>query len=130
MAALKYLLDSNGIIGYIGGDLPTKSELWLDSLVDDQLAISVINKMEVLGFHFANPSDIIPFEDLIKTVSVLPLSDKVEAKTIEIRQLIKIKLPDAIIAATALVHNLTLISRNLKDFTRIPDLVVIDPFAL
>jgi predicted nucleic acid-binding protein len=128
MATLKYLLDSNGIIDYIGGNLPRKSEVWLDTIVDDQLATSVINKMEVLGFHFTNPSDILPFEEFIKTVSVLPLSDKVESKTIEIRQLIKIKLPDAIIAATAIVYNLTLISRNLKDFTRIPNLVVIDPY--
>lgn len=130
MAVLTYLIDSNAIIDYIGENFPPKSEAWIDTLVDEQLAASTINKMEVLGFNFSNPSDSVPFEDFFKTVIILPLSDKIEAKTIEIRRQMKIKLPDAIIAATALVHNLTLISRNLKDFNRIPNLIVIDPFAI
>jgi hypothetical protein len=40
------------------------------------------------------------------------------------------KTPDAIIAATAIVHGLTLLSRNLKDFTSIQGLMVIDPHTL
>lgn len=42
----------------------------------------------------------------------------------------KLKLPDAIIAATAAVHNLSLISRNLSDFAFIKEITVIDPFKL
>ncbi|WP_407654665.1 PIN domain-containing protein [Arcicella aquatica] len=50
--------------------------------------------------------------------------------TINIRQEYKVKLPDAIIAATALAKDLTLISRNLKDFHGITDLKFINPYEL
>jgi predicted nucleic acid-binding protein len=130
MAVLTYLIDSNAIIDYIGENFSPQTEAWIDTLVDAQMAASTINKMEVLGFNFPNSDDSIPFEDFFKTVTILPLFDEIETKTIEIRRKMKIKLPDAIIAATALVHDLTLISRNLKDFNRIDNLVVIDPFAM
>lgn len=54
----------------------------------------------------------------------------IAAKTIEIRQKYKTKLPDAIIAATALVHNLTIISRNTADFKNIEGLKVLDLYNL
>jgi predicted nucleic acid-binding protein len=40
------------------------------------------------------------------------------------------RLPDAIIAATALVYDLVLISRNISDFKNIDGLQVIDPHSL
>jgi predicted nucleic acid-binding protein len=40
------------------------------------------------------------------------------------------KLPDCIIAATALVHGLTLITANKRDFSNIPGLTIINPFKL
>jgi hypothetical protein len=49
---------------------------------------------------------------------------------IALRKLIKIKLPDAIIAATALVHNLTLLSRNTHDFKNVPGLTVLNPHTM
>ncbi|AYQ34414.1 PIN domain-containing protein [Runella sp. SP2] len=50
--------------------------------------------------------------------------------SIEIRKRHKTKLPDAIIAATALVYGLVLISRNVSDFKSIDGLQVIDPHLL
>ncbi|MEK7257684.1 MAG: PIN domain-containing protein [Bacteroidota bacterium] len=44
------------------------------------------------------------------------------------RQFKSIKLPDAIIAATALTHQLTLLTRNVSDFSKIPGLTVVNPF--
>jgi predicted nucleic acid-binding protein len=52
------------------------------------------------------------------------------SRTIEIRKAYRIKLPDAIIAATALVNDYTLVSRNLGDFEKIEGLTVIDPHSL
>lgn len=49
-------------------------------------------------------------------------------QTILIRRQYKIKLPDAIIAATALVHNLILVTRNTSDFKNIPELQLINPW--
>lgn len=62
--------------------------------------------------------------------NVFSLYDEVVEKTIELRRLYKVKLPDAIIAATAIVFELTLISRNDKDFIQIPELKYINPFTV
>ncbi len=51
----------------------------------------------------------------VKASVVYNLDEAIILKTVELRKTYKIKLPDAIIAATAIVHGLTLISRNLKD---------------
>lgn len=127
MEVIKYLLDSNAAIDYIGGILPSARIAWLDSIIDQNILISVINQIEILGFNPANPTDLIPFEELANTVTILPLSDNIVHQTITIRKLYKIKLPDAIIAATALVHGLYLITRNTTDFSKIPGLNLINP---
>ena len=70
-------------------------------------------------------------EEFVNAATVLPLDDVVTHKTIELRRLHKkLKLGDAIIAASALVHNMTLLSRNLADFKNIEGLSVIDPHTL
>jgi len=51
-------------------------------------------------------------------------------KAVDIRKTFKTKLPDAIIAATAIVNNLSLITRNTKDFEKIQELEVVDPYTL
>lgn len=58
---------------------------------------------------------------------VLELNESVVNQTIALRRQVKIKLPDAIIASTALANGFTLISRNTSDFKNIGGLVVIDP---
>jgi predicted nucleic acid-binding protein len=60
----------------------------------------------------------------------IELEQSIKEKTAEIRKMYKIKLPDAIIAATALVYNLTLITRNVNDFKKIDGLRIIDPYNL
>jgi predicted nucleic acid-binding protein len=59
---------------------------------------------------------------------VLNINEDIIEKTIEIRKTYKTKLPDAIIAATALVYGMTLITRNTKDFDKIDRLELINPY--
>lgn len=67
----------------------------------------------------------------VNTAVVLPLDEVVTEKTIRLRrQHKKLKLGDAIIAATALVHGLTIISRNTKDFQQIAGLDCVNPHDL
>jgi len=60
--------------------------------------------------------------------TVLDIDKEIVDKTIEIRKSIKITLPDAIIAATALVYDFKLLSRNSKDFKNIPALKLQNPW--
>ena len=58
---------------------------------------------------------------------VFELEKEIKFKTAEIRKAHKIKLPDAIIAATALAYDLTLLTRNVIDFNDIEGLNLINP---
>ncbi|MFN3849522.1 MAG: PIN domain-containing protein [Spirosomataceae bacterium] len=62
--------------------------------------------------------------------NIIGLNDEVIEKTIEIRRNVKVKLPDAIIAASAIVNDFTLISDNDSDFLRIPHLKYINPMKM
>jgi len=126
MGRTQYLIDSNAVIELLKGYLPSKGDEWLENIVGENLHhLSTINKIELLGFNGA-PVEMQLLEDFIAASNVLPLTEAVVQKTIDIRRNHKIKLPDAVIAATALVHGLTMISRNLSDFERINGLTCVN----
>lgn len=89
--------------------------------------MSVISHIELLGFQA--PQDYLSkCQALIDIAEVIPLLDLTTLeKAILIRRETKIKVPDAVVAATALVRNLTLVSRNKKDFSRVAGLKYINP---
>jgi predicted nucleic acid-binding protein len=66
---------------------------------------------------------------LLNQLVEIPLTQSIVERTIELRSMVSIKLPDAVIAASALVENLPLMTRNTGDFMRIPGLMLVDPFA-
>ena len=120
----RYLLDTNVILDFMGKKLPEKSEFFLSEIIDDQINISAINKMELLGFSNVEQNLI----DFVGFAEIYHIDDKIIDQTIELRKKYKIKLPDTIIAATAIVNNFTLISRNFKDFLKIIELHYINPY--
>jgi len=125
-----YLVDTNTIIEYIGEVLPQNALNEIDKIINGVFYISIINKIELLGFAGITPDEERKFQEIIDAATVLNLTDDIVYKTIEVRKANKIKLPDAIIAATALVYNLTLITRNTKDFRNIEGLEVLNPYEL
>lgn len=127
---MSYLLDTNTVINFLGASLPVAGMQLLNTTVDDNPIDSIITKIETLGFNFKSMEEQTIVEIFINGSTVIDLSDDIVSKTIEIRKTKKIKLPDAIIAATALVYDLVLISRNTSDFTNIDGLKVIDPHSL
>lgn len=96
---------------------------FVSKIIDKEFNISVINKIEILGHNTAGNA----IEEFINMAYVFDLEKNIVAKTIKLRKEYKIKLPDAIIAATALENSLTLITRNIKDFKDINGLKVINP---
>ena len=66
----------------------------------------------------------------IGDVTIIELEPEIKIMTAELRKKHRIKLPDAIIAATAIAYSLTLVTRNTDDFRNIPDLNIIDPFSI
>ncbi|NBC82660.1 MAG: PIN domain-containing protein [Bacteroidetes bacterium] len=127
MGRKEYLIDTNVAIEYIGEALPEKALSMIDDIIDGQFCISVINKIELLGFAGITDDEEIKFQELINAADVIELDEDIVNSTIEIRKQYKTKLPDAIIAATALVNELTIITRNTKDFEKIEGLEVLIP---
>ena len=64
---------------------------------------------------------------MVEVFSVLFIDQKIADMTIEIRRKQRIKLPDAIIAATAKVLNLCLVTRNIDDFKEV-EIQIANPF--
>lgn len=120
-------MDSNPVIDFFNGRLPTAGKNFMTSL---QPAISVITHIELLSNKNIPKKEWEQLQDFIQIATIFALNEAVVQQAIALRQNHKLKTPDAIIAATALTHHLTLISRNLSDFKTIPGLVVIDPHTL
>ena len=123
----RYLLDSNTVIDYIAGLYPDKALQWLNKLVDEEINVSIITKIEVLSFDPDKDDNYAILVDFFEASNLFELTDEIVSKTIQMRQKQKIKLPDAIIASTALVNGLALVSRNSKDFVKILGLEVLNP---
>lgn len=125
-----YLLDSNVLVHYLSNSLPKNSIDFLNEFIDQDCYVSVITQLETLGFNFKNLLDKNIAEAFIENSIVLDLSPDVVQKTIAIRKSRKIDLPDAIIAATAIVYDFTLITQNVKDFEKIQNITVLNSFDL
>ncbi|MBN1924524.1 MAG: type II toxin-antitoxin system VapC family toxin [Prolixibacteraceae bacterium] len=122
----RYLLDTNTIIDYMGNKLPGKAQIALSQIIDNEINISVINKIELLGFSKVE-NDLV---DFVNCSNIYPMDNDIVDKTIEVRRQYKIKLPDAVIAATALHYSFTLITNNTTDFLNINKLKILNPYEL
>jgi predicted nucleic acid-binding protein len=126
----RYLLDSNTVIDYIAGLYSDKAVQWLNQLIDEEIKVSVVTKIEVLSFDPDKDDNYPVLIDFFGASNIFELTENVVSKTIQIRQKQKIKLPDAVIASTALVNGLILVSRNTKDFKNIHNLSVVNPYEI
>ncbi len=128
--AKRYLIDSNVIIDYSASRLPLLGSDFVEHLFNTDFLISVAVKIEVLGFDDI-PSKMKAMEDFIGMATVMALDEIVTQKAIMLRRKYKkLKLGDAIIAATVLVNGFILISRNTKDFENIGGLSCINPYEV
>ncbi|WP_209330850.1 type II toxin-antitoxin system VapC family toxin [Lunatimonas salinarum] len=80
-----------------------------------------MTEIELLCWKTSNWQDREVLFNFISDVLVIELDQSIELQTAEIRKANKVKLPDAIIAATAIVNGLTLVTRNISDFKKFPN---------
>lgn len=110
MSGIKYLLDTCFILGLYNSNQEALQGMAGVSL--SECAISPINRMEVLGFELS-AQDHDNLSRLLANFQRLPIDEKIENKVISLRQRHKIKLPDCIILATALTHDLQLLTLDI-----------------
>jgi predicted nucleic acid-binding protein len=122
----KYLIDTNTVIDAQMNRLPEKGMQFIKNVINEDFTVSFVTYIEFLGYKDISQVS----KDFIALANVLEINKSIIDTCIEIRKQQRIKLPDAIIASTALVHNLIVISRNVSDFKNITGLQVIDPYNL
>lgn len=126
----RYLLDTIAAIYLLKGSLPISNPDVIAEASSVPPQLSVISKIEILGWNAPTEAETRKCQDFISDSVIFPLSDEVVEMTVLLRRLAqKPKLPDCIIAATAIVHKMKLISRNETDFSKIPGLLLVNPFA-
>jgi predicted nucleic acid-binding protein len=89
--------------------------------------VSAVSNVEVLGFHKITDVDKAYFEALFRRIPQIVITDEILDKAVELRQKKRMSAGDAIIAATAVIHNATLYTRNTKDFEFLTDIKTYNP---
>ena len=128
---INYLWDTNTAIYFLQQQFPINAEKYIDSILQTNIpVISAITEIELLCWKTASENDLKVLNNFIQDATVIELEQEIKSKTAEIRKANKIKLPNAIIAATAIVYTLTIITRNTADFKNIDGLITINPFEM
>ncbi len=129
MEQREYLIDSNAVVDYLSKKFDISQMIFMNEIIDKIPNLSVISKIEVLSFNASEEYTNL-LADFISDAIVIDLTTDIVDRTILLRKKHKIKLPDAIIAATALVFNHTIITNNEKDFANIKSLKVLNPYKI
>ena len=105
---MRIVLDSTAVIKYL------QNELTLDDIGGNgcERYVSVITRMEALSYPDITPEEEQRTLDFLSACIVIPLNRQVEKEAIQLRRSIKRRLPDSIVAATAVILGITLLSHD------------------
>ena len=126
----EFLIDTNILIYYYDDKIPSDSIDTIDDIFLKSFNISIISRIEFLGWHEYDEKQYQKALLFAEGANVIPLTGRIAQEAIELKRKKRIKLPDAVIAATCLVNNFTLTTRNQDDFKSIEDLKIYNPFAV
>jgi len=116
MNGTEIFIDTNICIYLLNGD-----SVLAELLQDQNIYISVITEIELSAYHSDNPVALKILKTFLEVVTIIDLDEKVKINAIKIRKNRKIKLPDSIIAASALSHKLPIITAD-KGFKNIANI--------
>lgn len=114
----KYLLDTNIILHILAGN-----EMLADHLHQKALYASFISEIELLGFKHLTPKEEKAIRDFLAEFRIVNTDEAIKSEAISLRKQYGLKLPDCIIAATAISLQLTLITAD-KQFRQINHLLL------
>lgn len=117
-----YTLDTNVIIYYLKNDAAAVLILNSFFVKNITLYVATITEVELFSFSTLGSEEIERIENILNTVVIIPLESRLARIAGLLRREYKLKIADSVIAATALMANSTLLTRNLRDFKNIPHL--------
>lgn len=122
MSPLAYTLDTNAIIYYLKDDsnaVPLLREIFAH---EAPLYVSAITELELLAYSSLSAQEKALIEEILTTISIIPLDSHIARLASLVRRQYRLKVPDSVIAATAIFTGSTLITRNTRDFKRVTTL--------
>ncbi|MCZ7358424.1 MAG: type II toxin-antitoxin system VapC family toxin [Candidatus Methanoperedens sp.] len=126
----RYLLDTNILIYYFADVIPLEELDTVENILKMSFNISIITRIEFLGWDKHTKEGYDKAKEFVSFAKTIPLNNKIADLTVDIGRNHRIKLPDAVIAATALSGDLILVTRNSKDFSGVEDLEIYNPFKM
>ena len=113
MSGVKYLLDTNFILGMLKSTPEVLAMVDSARLMARQCAFSAVTRMELLGFPGITVDEDSLIRQRLAQFTYLAISTGIEDAAIELRRSRRVKIPDALIAATALCHGLELLTMDV-----------------
>ncbi len=110
VSGIKFLLDTNVIIGLLKNTPATSELLATNQCKPDACAVSQITRIELFSYPDLSEKEDQTIRVLLEVVHVIRLDDEIEQVAIAIRKKKKLRLPDAVVAATAVVKDLQLLT--------------------
>lgn len=119
-----YTLDTNAIVYYLKDDSNAVTTLRSVFAQTSPVYISAVTELELFAFANLSRDDELLIEDLLATLSIIPLDSRIARLAALVRRHYRVKVPDSIIAATAMFTGSSLITRNTRDFRKISNLAL------
>jgi hypothetical protein len=101
------LLDTNVVLYFLGGRLT-------NPLPSGQYFVSVITEIELLSYPSLSSDEEVRIRDFLAKIIVVELESSIKDLAITFRKQYRLRLPDAIIAATAQVLNAILFTNDVR----------------
>jgi predicted nucleic acid-binding protein len=122
-----FLLDTNAVLDFLKGEEKITT-VFQTEMKDKPRFISEITRMELLGYPDISPDEEAIIKQFLSLVEIISCDEVVVNRVIKLRRMTKrLKLPDAIIAATAIEYHLVLVSRDSVFNLSLAELQVINP---
>lgn len=109
----RFVLDTNAVLYLLGGKIISTD------IPDGEFFVSIITELELLSYPLLSNSEEQTVKKFLNEITVIELSKELKEESISLRKKYSLKLPDSIIAATALILNASLITRD-KRLTKVP----------
>ena len=110
MSGIKYLLDTNLVLGLLKASPEVVDMVTNRGLLASSCAFSAVTRMELLGYPSITNDEERVITDRLSKFIYLPITYEIEDLAITLRRNRKVKLPDALVAATAMYHGLELLT--------------------
>ena len=126
---MRRLFDTNVFIETAAGNAQASHAL-LQGAECEWAGFSVISRVEALGFPKLGAEEEAHILRLFGQFVEVQVTPQIIDETIRLKRMVRIKTPDALIAATALQERAELVTRNAEDFHKVPGLTVVDVATL